>query len=80
MKHFELGNHEKDEIPRDFAPPGLLLNEIGQRDIPALAKDFRVSPELSQSQRLLRAAVDSPLWRLGEFGHPDCDFPPFFMV
>jgi len=51
MKHFELGNNDKDEILRDFAPRAFSSPMTDQREIPALAKDLRLMAEIQKGQR-----------------------------
>jgi len=48
MKHFELGNNDKDEILRDFAPRAFSSRMTDQREIPALAKDLRLMAEIQK--------------------------------
>ncbi len=71
MKQFELGQHEKDEILAAFAPPGLLPHRLGQREIPALAKNLRA---VSAIQNLLPSLPTFHHFHLGD--SVSYQFPP----
>ena len=71
MKHFELGNNDKDEILRDFAPRAFSSPLIDQREIPALAKDLSL---MAGIQKVLPSLPTFHHFHLGDaVSYP---FPP----